>query len=33
VRDDHWMVGVVTGRFALSSLMFYDLRRVAEDLG
>ncbi len=32
VRDDHWTVGVVTGRFALSSLMFYDLRRVLGDL-
>jgi hypothetical protein len=28
VRDEHWMIGVVTGRFALSSLMFYDLRTV-----
>jgi hypothetical protein len=32
VRDERWMVGVVTGRFALSSLMFYDLRRVLGDL-
>jgi hypothetical protein len=32
VRDDHWTVGVVTGRFALSSLMFYDLRSVLGDL-
>jgi hypothetical protein len=32
VRDDQWTVGVVTGRFALSSLMFYDLRRVLGDL-
>ena len=31
-RDEHWTVGVVTGRFALSSLMFYDLRRVLGDL-
>ncbi len=32
VRDDDWIVGVVTGRFALSSLMFYDLRSVLGDL-
>jgi predicted regulator of Ras-like GTPase activity (Roadblock/LC7/MglB family) len=32
VRDERWTVGVVTGRFALSSLMFYDLRRVLGDL-
>ena len=32
VRDERWMVGVVTGRFALSSLMFYDLRSVLSDL-
>ena len=32
VRDEHWAIGVVTGRFALSSLMFYDLRRVLGDL-
>lgn len=32
VRDERWIVGVVTGRFALSSLMFYDLRRVLADL-
>jgi predicted regulator of Ras-like GTPase activity (Roadblock/LC7/MglB family) len=32
VRDEHWIVGVVTGRFALSSLMFYDLRSVLGDL-
>lgn len=32
VRDDTWMIGVVTGRFALSSLMFYDLRSVLGDL-
>jgi predicted regulator of Ras-like GTPase activity (Roadblock/LC7/MglB family) len=32
VRDEQWTVGVVTGRFALSSLMFYDLRRVLGDL-
>ena len=33
VRDEHWTIGVVTGRFALSSLMFYDLRNVLGDLG
>jgi len=32
VRDERWTVGVVTGRFALSSLMFYDLRSVLGDL-
>jgi predicted regulator of Ras-like GTPase activity (Roadblock/LC7/MglB family) len=32
VRDDRWTIGVVTGRFALSSLMFYDLRSVLGDL-
>jgi predicted regulator of Ras-like GTPase activity (Roadblock/LC7/MglB family) len=32
VRDERWTVGVVTGRFALSSLMFYDLRGVLGDL-
>jgi predicted regulator of Ras-like GTPase activity (Roadblock/LC7/MglB family) len=32
VRDERWTVGVVTGRFALSSLMFYDLRNVLGDL-
>ena len=32
VRDERWAVGVVTGRFALSSLMFYDLRSVLSDL-
>ena len=32
VRDEHWTIGVVTGRFALSSLMFYDLRSVLGDL-
>jgi hypothetical protein len=33
VRENGWTIAVVTGRYALSSLMFYDLRRVAEDLG
>ena len=32
VRDERWIVGVVAGRFALSSLMFYDLRSVLGDL-
>jgi predicted regulator of Ras-like GTPase activity (Roadblock/LC7/MglB family) len=32
VRDERWIVGVVAGRFALSSLMFYDLRSVIGDL-
>jgi predicted regulator of Ras-like GTPase activity (Roadblock/LC7/MglB family) len=32
VRDEHWVIGVVTGRFALPSLMFYDLRSVLGDL-
>ena len=32
VRDEQWTIGVVTGRFALSSLMFYDLRNVLGDL-
>jgi predicted regulator of Ras-like GTPase activity (Roadblock/LC7/MglB family) len=32
VRDERWMVGVVCGRFALPSLMFYDLRNVLGDL-
>jgi predicted regulator of Ras-like GTPase activity (Roadblock/LC7/MglB family) len=32
VRDEQWSIGVVTGRFALSSLMFYDLRSVLADL-
>jgi hypothetical protein len=33
VRENGWTIAVVTGRYALSSLMLYDLRRVAEDLG
>jgi hypothetical protein len=32
VRNERWTVAVVTGRFALSSLMFYDLRSVLGDL-
>ncbi len=27
-----WTIAVVTGRYALASLMFYDLRKVLEDL-
>jgi hypothetical protein len=33
VRQGGWTLAVVTGRYALSSLMFYDLRKVLEDLG
>ena len=33
VRGDAWTLAVVAGRFALSSLMFYDLRNVLSDLG
>ena len=32
VRERGWTVAVVAGRFALSSLMFYDLRMVIRDL-
>lgn len=32
VREGSWTIAVVTGRFALSSLMFFDLRKVLEDL-
>jgi hypothetical protein len=32
-RDATWTIAVVTGRYALSSLMFYDLRAVISDLG
>ena len=32
VRDERWTLAVVTGRFALPSLMFYDLRTVLGDL-
>jgi hypothetical protein len=32
LRGERWTVAVVTGRFALSSLMFYDLRSVLADL-
>jgi len=33
VREGGWTLVVVTGRFALSSVMFYDLRNVLSDLG
>jgi hypothetical protein len=33
VRDERWTLAVVTGRFVLPSLMFYDLRHVLADLG
>jgi hypothetical protein len=32
VRDDRFTLAVVTGRFALPSLVFYDLRHVLGDL-
>lgn len=32
VRRGGWVLAVVTGRFALPSLMFYDLRSVLSDL-
>jgi predicted regulator of Ras-like GTPase activity (Roadblock/LC7/MglB family) len=33
VRQGGWTLVVVTGRFALPSVMFYDLRSVLSDLG
>ena len=33
VRGEGWTLGVVAGRSALPSLMFYDLRSVLSDLG
>lgn len=33
VREDSWTIAVVTGRYALSSLMFLDLRNLLADLG
>jgi predicted regulator of Ras-like GTPase activity (Roadblock/LC7/MglB family) len=33
VRGEGWTIAVVAGRFALPSLMFYDLRAVLSDLG
>ena len=32
VRNDRWTLAVVTGRFVLSSLMFFDLLHVLDDL-
>ena len=32
VRDERWTLAAVTGRFALPSLVFYDLRHVLGDL-
>ena len=32
VREGSWTIAFVTGRFALSSLMFFDLRKLLEDL-
>jgi len=32
VRENGWTLAVVAGRFALASLMFYDLRMVIRDL-
>jgi hypothetical protein len=32
VREKGWTIAVVAGRFALSSLMFFDLRMVVGDL-
>jgi hypothetical protein len=33
LRKGGWTLGVVAGRFALSSLVFFDMRRVLEELG
>ena len=33
LRGAEWTLVVVTGRFALSSLVFFDMRRVLEGLG
>jgi predicted regulator of Ras-like GTPase activity (Roadblock/LC7/MglB family) len=33
VRGESWTIAVLSGRYALSSLMFYDLRSVVADLG
>jgi predicted regulator of Ras-like GTPase activity (Roadblock/LC7/MglB family) len=33
VRAEGWTIAVVAGRFALPSLMFYDLHAVLSDLG
>jgi hypothetical protein len=33
LRVGAWTLAAVTGRFALSSLVFYDMRRALEELG
>jgi predicted regulator of Ras-like GTPase activity (Roadblock/LC7/MglB family) len=33
LREGGWTLAVITGRFAMASLMFYDLRNVLTDLG
>lgn len=32
LRSNGWTLAVVTGRFALSSLMFFDMRKALEEL-
>jgi hypothetical protein len=33
LRTERWTLAVVAGRFALSSLVFFDIRQVLEGLG
>jgi hypothetical protein len=33
LRTEAWTLAVVAGRFALSSLVFFDMRRALEELG
>ena len=33
LRSETWTLAVVAGRFALSSLVFFDMRRTLEELG
>ena len=33
LRTESWTLAVVAGRFALSSLVFFDMRRALEELG
>ena len=33
LRQGDWALAVVAGRFALSSLVFFDMRRVIEEIG
>ena len=33
LRQGDWTLAVVAGRFALSSLVFFDMRRVIEEIG